>query len=199
MGGRLRNVPLQHSAKHPVILPGKSHVVTLIVREIHEESGHAGREHVLALLREHYWVIDARQVSRSVLSQCFVCKRMSAAPVKQKMADLPQDRVVPALPPFTHVGVDYFGPLSVKRGRSVGERYGCLFTCLCLKAIHIEKVRTLDVDSFVCAFQRFMARRGKPQVLRSDNGANFVGAERLLRDIIASWNQNTPNDDYWEV
>lgn len=191
VGGRLRNAPLQDSAKHPVMLPGKCHVVTLIVRKIHEDSGHAGREHVLALLREHYWVIGARQVVRRVLSQCFVCKRNSAAPGKQKMADLPEDRVTPDLPPFSHVGVDYFGPFSVKRGRSVEKRYGCLFTCLCLRAIHIEVVHTLDVDSFICALQRFMARRGKPLVLRSDNGSNFTGAERELRKTIASWNQNT--------
>lgn len=49
---------------------------------------------------------------------------------EQKMSDLPIDRISADLPPFTYVGVDYFGPIEVKRGRSVVKRYGVLFTCL---------------------------------------------------------------------
>lgn len=46
------------------------------------------------------------------------------------MADLPVERILPDLPPFTMVGVDYFGPIEIKRGRALIKRYGVVFTAL---------------------------------------------------------------------
>ena len=43
------------------------------------------------------------------------------------MANLPEERPIPDKPPFIFVGVDYFGPIEVKQGRSHVKRYGCLF------------------------------------------------------------------------
>ena len=96
-------------------------------------------------------------------------------------ADLPLDRVTPHEPAFTSVGVDYFGPFAVKRGRGREKRYGCMFTCLTTRAVHIETADTLDTDSFLNCLYRFMARRGEPRLLHSDNGSNFIGAERELQ------------------
>ena len=39
------------------------------------------------------------------------------------------------------------------------------------------------------ALRRFIARRGRPALIWSDNGTNFVGGERELREAIAAWNQ----------
>jgi len=58
----------------------------------------------------------------------------------------------PTDPPFTHLGVDYFGPLFVKQGRSQVKRYGSLFTCLTMRAVYIEVAHTLEADSFICAY-----------------------------------------------
>ena len=110
------------------------------------------------------------------------------------MADLPLDRVSPDEPPFTNVGVDYFGPFGVKRGRSVVKRYGVIFTCLATRAIHLEMASSLDTDSFIHALRRFIARRGQVKELRSDNGTNFVGAQRELKEAIEGWNQGQIHD-----
>ena len=77
------------------------------------------------------------------------------------MADLPESRVSPDKPPFSSVGVDYFGPFQVRRGRSLLKRYGVIFTCLAIRAVHIEIAHSLDADSFLLALQRFIARRGQ--------------------------------------
>ena len=104
------------------------------------------------------------------------------------MADLPKDRVSHGDAPFTNVGIDFFGPFLVKRARTEVKRYGCLFTCLTTRAIHIEICHSLETDSFINALQRFISRRGNPAVIRSDNGTNLVGARSELRRALQQWN-----------
>ena len=105
------------------------------------------------------------------------------------MANLPSDRVTPDKPPFTFVGIDCFGPFSVKRGRSLVKRYGIIFTCLTIRAVHIEVIHSMNTDSFVDSLRRFIARRGKPEIIRSDNGINFTSGEKEIREAILQWNQ----------
>ncbi|XP_028395694.1 uncharacterized protein LOC114519723 [Dendronephthya gigantea] len=189
VGGRLQQAPIDDEAKHPIILPKKHHIVTLIVRHFHALSGHSGTEHTLSLIRRRYWIVKGRSSVRSILSLCFDCKRRQAPVQQQKMASLPVDRVTPSQPPFTCVGVDCFGPFVVRRGRSVVKRYGVLFTCLAIRAVHVEVAHSLDTASFINALRRFIARRGTPKEMRSDNGGNFIGGEKELREAISEWNQ----------
>ena len=86
------------------------------------------------------------------------------------------------------VGVDLFGPMLVRQGRSDVKRYGCIFTCLTVRAVHLEMTNGLDTDSFMNALQRFISRRGKPREIWCDNGTNFVGAEQELRRSLKAWN-----------
>ena len=188
VGGRLRHAPIETDAKYPIILPKRHHVTELIIREYHEKCGHSGLEYVLSLLRQRFWIIKARSNIRRLLDSCFNCRRRQAPVGSQKMADLPKDRVTPNLPPFTNVGVDCFGPISIRRGRSTVKRYGVLFTCLSCRAVHIEVAHSLDTDSFINAMRRFISRRGRPKEIRSDNGSNFVGGEKELREAINHWN-----------
>ena len=140
-GGLLRVVA--EESKHPAILPRKSHVKTLIIRHTHEQLGHSGRGHVLAKLCERYWIIKANSAVRQLISSCVICRKLKSTPQDQKMADLPEDRLTPA-PPFTYVGVDYFGPYVTKEGRKERKGYGALFTCLVSRAVHIEVAHSLD-------------------------------------------------------
>ena len=105
------------------------------------------------------------------------------------MADLPRPRVTPDQPPFTCVGIDYFGPFFVRQKRSMVKRYGAIFTCLAVRAVQLEISYSLDTDSFILALRRFIARRGRVKEIRSDNETNFTGAEKELRVMIEGWNQ----------
>ena len=188
VGGRLGRSTQAFESKHPAIMPAKSHVTDLIIRDVHQSVGHQGRQHVLASLREKFWVVHANAAVRRVLSRCLICRRLQGRPMTQKMADLPVDRLTPDRPPFTFSAVDLFGPLLVKKGRSMVKRYGVLFTCLTTRAVHIEVAHTLSTDSFINALRRFVSRRGQAEEIRSDNGTNLVGAERELREEIDRWN-----------
>lgn len=190
VGGRLHNSPIEQDAKHPVLLPKDHHVSELIMRYYHKISGHSGLEHTLSLIRQKYWIVQVRVPLRRILSSCFNCRRRQAPVGYQKMAALPEDRVNPSEPPFSYVGVDCFGPLDVRRGRSTVKRYGVIFTCLSVRAIHIEAIHSLDTDSFIGAFRRFITRRCQPLLMRSDNGGNFVKADKELREAVRDWNQD---------
>ncbi|XP_070549171.1 uncharacterized protein [Ptychodera flava] len=189
IGGRLSHAMLPYEVKHPMLLPRGSLVSTLILQDIHRQVGHLGRNSMLDKLRQKYWILQANTAVRQIISRCTICRRYRAQVGEQMMADLPKDRLTPNEPPFSRTGVDYFGPIEVKRGRTTVKRYGVVFTCLNMRAIHLEVAYSLDTNSFINALRRFIARRGQVKVLRSDNGTNLVGAERELREAINNWNQ----------
>ena len=98
------------------------------------------------------------------------------------MAALPVPRVTAFERLFASTGVYYFGPFLVKRSRCQVKRYGCLFTYLAIRAVHIEVAHSLDAESFLNAFSRFTARRGLPKAIYSDNRTNFVAGNRILKE-----------------
>ena len=173
------------------VLPYKHHVTDLIIKQCHESLGHMDQESVLSSLRETVWIVKGRSAVRRVIGRCMTCQRQrKACPGKQFMANLPEVRLVPEKPPFTYVGVDYFGPLEVKQGRSRVKRYGCLFTCLTTRAVLIEIAHSLDTDSIINALRRFISIRGYPEQIRSDQGSNFTKADKELKEAIQEWNQH---------
>ncbi|GFS98709.1 integrase catalytic domain-containing protein [Trichonephila clavipes] len=58
-----------------------------------------------------------------------------------------------------------------------------LFTWAIYRAVHLELITSLSTDSFILAFRRFIARRGRPTTIYSDNGKNFVGTFNALNSI----------------
>ena len=101
------------------------------------------------------------------------------------MADLPAARFQIHQPPFSHAGVDFFGPLLVKVKRSEAKRYVYLFTCMTTRAIHLELSQDMSSSSFINVLRRFVARRGSPKHIYSDNGSNFVETNKLLKNCFS--------------
>jgi hypothetical protein len=190
VGGRISQSKLSWSTKHPIIFPKGHQVAELIMREQHLKSGCLGRNTVLSAIRQNFWIIGASRLIRKITSNCIPCRKQHGKCGHQLMAELPPDRVEGDQPPFTNVGIDYFGPFCITHGRKTEKRYGVIFTCLCSRAMHLELADSLDTDACINALRRFIARRGQVKIMRSDNGSNFVGAEKQLREEILKWNQN---------
>ena len=68
VNGRLKHSNLPAELQHPIILPSDHHITQIIIRDIHENSLHSGRYHTLAISREHYWIIYANSVIKSIIS-----------------------------------------------------------------------------------------------------------------------------------
>ena len=181
VGGRLNHANLPECTRHPVILKQDHALTLLIVKHCHDIANHAGVERTLAEVRSRYWVLKGRRTIRGIVKNCVICRKQRARPTPPLMAALPKERLEAFSPPFTNVGVDFFGPMYVVVGRRREKRYGCLFTCFVTRAVHLEIAHRLDTDSFIMAFRRFIAIRGTPAVVFSDNGTNLVAGEREMR------------------
>ena len=85
-------------------------------------------------------------------------------------------------------GLDYAGPVLVKYGYirkpTVIKSYVGVFVSLSVKAVHLELVHSLTSEAFIAALRRFISCRGKPSLLWSDHGSNFVGTAQDLGDLV---------------
>ena len=132
------HAPIEYESRHPALLPANSAFTRLVIGFFHEQAGHGGLLHTFCLLKQRYWLQGRSSAIRRVLQKCSVCKRQSAHASQQMMADIPDARMQIDKPPFFHTGVDCFGPLFVKQGRSRVKRYGCIFSCMTTRAVHLE-------------------------------------------------------------
>ena len=171
-----------------MVLPYEHYVTDLIIKHHHIEDGHMGQESVLASLRERFWILKGRFAVRRVLRTCVDCQKRKKPASEKFMADLPKDRITAHEPPFTSVGVDYFGQLEMKQRRSRVKIYGCIFTCLNVRAIHIEVAHSLNTDSMINSLRRFISVRGCPKEIRSNYETNFTKADKELKANIKGWN-----------
>ncbi|XP_062141968.1 uncharacterized protein LOC133850025 [Drosophila sulfurigaster albostrigata] len=62
----------------------------------------------------------------------------------------------------------------------ITKGYVCVFVCFSTKAIHLETTSDLTTEKFLATFSRFIARRGCPYQMYSDNGKTFVGADKVI-------------------
>ncbi|XP_045498174.1 uncharacterized protein LOC123696164 isoform X2 [Colias croceus] len=179
VGGRLNNSFYDFDTKHPILLSSKHHLAELIFRQYHIWLMHAGPQLLLATLRHKFWVIGGRNLARKTVQRCIKCCRFSGRIIQPIMGNLPEQRLHAEFP-FTNTAVDYAGPVMILNRKGRGSRtmksYLCIFVCLAVKAVHIELVTDLSSESYLAALNRFIARRGKPTNIFSDNGTNFVGA-----------------------
>ena len=130
---------------------------------------------------------------------CFVtCRRKSLRPEPPMMGQFLMERVTPDAV-FSRVGVDYAGPILIKRGHVrkpvILKAYIYVFVSLSVKAVHLELVSDLTSEAFIACLRRFIARRGKPSLIWSDHGSNFVGAARQIRELFEFLRKDTYIED----
>ncbi|XP_055621977.1 uncharacterized protein LOC129765589 [Toxorhynchites rutilus septentrionalis] len=170
--------------KCPIILPRHHRVTFLVVDSYHRKYLHANSETVVNEVRQCFYVPRLRVLVKTVVNRCLWCKIQKARPSVPRMAPLPAARLSPFIRPFSYVGLDYFGPIAVKVGRANAKRWIALFTCLTVRAVHVEVAFDLSTKSCICCIRRFIGTRGAPIEIYSDNGRNFIGAERILKDQV---------------
>ena len=100
---------------HPILLSGKGIVTNLIVKWYQQTVGHGGRVYTLNKIRSSgCWIVKANSVVWSFIARCVRYGYLRGKVGEKKMADLPAYRIRAELP-FAYVGLDMFGPFTVKQ------------------------------------------------------------------------------------
>ncbi|GAB0086615.1 hypothetical protein DMENIID0001_007120 [Sergentomyia squamirostris] len=192
VGGRLDRSEESYDSKHPIILP-KGPLSHIIAVTKHNSLWHCGPQLLLCHMRQRFWPLNGRNLVRKVYRQCTTCTRVRAEPASQIMGELPEPRVKYERP-FLCTGVDLTGHIYIKTNdllpawdQGLIKAYVVIFVCMSVKAVHLELVTALSTEAFVAALRRFVARRGIPAHMYSDNGTNFVGADAELKTL---WRQH---------
>ena len=189
--GRLKNAELCYNAMYPVLLPRKHRFTRLVVEDCHRKVMHSGVAHTLSRVRYQYWIPCGRSIVKSVLHKCQTCRKHDGGPYAMPaMAPLPATRVTLSRP-FSHVGIDYFGPVFIKHQSESTKSWVCLVTCTVTRAVHLELVADMTAVEFLLAFRRFVARCGSPLTVITDIAPQFKLAKSVL-DL--AWEQITSSE-----
>ncbi|XP_038155609.1 uncharacterized protein LOC119792853 [Cyprinodon tularosa] len=188
VGGRITHSELGIDTTHPLIIPARHHLGTLLIRHYHGSVKHQGRHFTEGAIRAAgFWLVGAKRSISTALFKCVTCRKLRGRAECQQMGNLPPERMKVA-PPFTYVGVDVFGPWDVftrrtRGGQANSKRWAVMFSCMSTRAVHIELIETMTTDSFINALRRLFAIRGPAKQIRSDCGTNLIGASHELKMV----------------
>lgn len=196
VGGRLEAANINFDAKHPIILPKRCNLSTILCRHYHIISGHSGSNLSLSLMRQKFWVMSGKSLMRTIIHSCLTCAKWHPKKFTPIQGSLPLSRLTPTFPFRDTISIDCFGPylvkLSSRRNSGTTKLWGIIFVCESTRAVHIECLSSLSAKDFLASFDRFTARRGLPRIIRSDNGGNFVSGSRQINEC-AKWLSENPD------
>ena len=174
---------------NPILLAPKHHLTKLLIEDFHFRCKHLGLQTTVNFLRTSgFWVPRARQVVKSVLSKCLTCQKFNSFSFRYpKMTDMPRDRMN-LVRPFEHTGMDYTGHLFVRdpETKKSVKMYVLLYTCLNIRAIHLDLIPDMSTRSFLMSFLRFTNLYGIPASIYTDNAKSFMAGGKILADALSS-------------
>ena len=174
---RIGNSQIAKSAKSPILLPKKSEVIRLLMTDAHHRMLHTGVDGTLTEFLMEYSAPSARRVAKLVVEKCAKCKK-----ARGPSYALPRMPALPADRPFESVGMDYLGPSIVRGCNGTHKAYILLITCLTTRAVHLEATWDLSGEQLLQALRRFVARRGIPARVLSDNGTQFRSVAKMVTE-----------------
>ena len=204
---------LSYDTKYPIILNRDHRLTELLVWGAHNRIRHLGDRQTLAEICCCYWVPRRKSFVKKILHRCLICRKFNSRLYSYPNSlNLPNVRVNDKIA-FYRTGVDYLGPLYCKciyNMNSLGDDYGLfkcyivLYTCASTRGVVLELVPDASWKNFVYSFRKFIARRGYPGELLSDNGTVFTSQEtqQFASNRNISWKFSLTNapwyGGFWE-
>ena len=195
--------------KTPIILPKGNKLCDLFIQYVHRINQHSSKQTTYYLLLTQFAIMGGRRTVAKAVFRCPTLGCQKPVMLKEIPAPLPVERLEEGAV-WEHVGVDLFGPIMVRHdchdcpdkncvhrhhcplsdagkkctcAKKTEKRWGAIFTCLTSRAVHLELVYDMSTLAFMKAFTRFTSTRGTPTSMLSDQGKNFVKAEKELQRL----------------
>ena len=205
--GRMKNANIPECAKSPVLLSKLHRWSTLVVLYCHTKVLHRVKQ-TLSEVRAKYWITSGRSFVKRIIGPCVVCKKLNSRPyVYPGHSDLPTLRFDDRYP-FASTGCDYLGPVHVQPiygdRKKLYKAWIVIYTCTATRAVILDLVSSTNAANFVQSFRRFVARRGSPSLMVSDNGSAFTAdvTQKYATNSFVEWKFNIPESPWmggvWE-
>ena len=150
----------------PIYVPDSHPYAAKLAEDAHLRTLHEGVSLTMAKVRQRHWIPRLRRLAKKVRKACHGCRRFQI----QALA----------------------GPLKYRKRQKVeGKAYLILYACSLMRGLYLELLPNMEKTEFLRSLQRFIARRGRPEKIYSDNGGTFVGAAKWLRLVTADERFNT--------
>ena len=174
----------EYDLVNPILLAKDHSLTKLIIEDCHYQCQHLGIGSTLNKVRmAGFWIPRPRQAVKNVISSCHLCRRLNSLSFKYpKVTNLPKHRVN-FIKPYQHVGIDYTGSIFVKDTKGFKKMYLLIFTCLNVRAVHIELVPDMNTYTLVLAIIRFTDIYGIPTHIYSDNAKSFIAGCDVMKEI----------------
>ncbi|XP_068671352.1 uncharacterized protein [Montipora foliosa] len=171
---------------YPIYVPDSHQFADKLIAEAHQNTLHGGFGLTMAKVQEQHWVPRLRHLTKKVVKNCHGCKCFNAqAFAVPPPGQLPKDRTE-GQGAFEVIAVDFPGPLKYRKRKNLeGKAYIMLYVCSLMRGIYLDLLPSLDTSEFIRSLKRFIARRGRPMKIYSDNGHVFVGAAKWLKTVRA--------------
>lgn len=188
--GRIsKSLYFNYDVHHPILLSKFHYLTKLYIQSCHTKMQHLGLATTLNYIRSQgFWIPQARSAVKNIIKECISCKKMNVFAFRYpKYSSMPKHHLN-LIYPFRHVGVDFTGHLWVNNPKTNASEkvFILIFTCLNIRAIHIEVLPDMTVKNFVLAFQRFCNRYTVPQYLYCDNAKTFTKGSDVLNKSLRS-------------
>ena len=173
---------------YPIYIPDRDILAEKLVAHMHLETLHGGVSLTMTKIRQRYWIPRLRRLTKRVTRSCHGCKRFRVqAYPDPPTANLPTERTTGSTP-FKVIGVDYAGPIRyLSKTKKERKAIVALYSCSLVRAVYLDLLPDQSTTEFLQSLKRFIARKGRPEKVFSDNGKTFIAA--------ASWLKRVRNDE----
>lgn len=167
---------------YPTYLPDDNLFTFKFVQQAHLSTIHGGVTLTMTKVRETHWVPRLRRVTKKVIKSCWRYKRFQAQAYETPPpGDLPL-ACTQGVTPYQTIGVDFAGPIKYRlMPKTEGKAYLVLYACSLKRGVYLDLLPSLEMDRFLTSLKGFIARRGRLQVIYSDNGSTFKAADWIRK------------------
>ena len=169
---------------HPILLHYASDLTKLIVLDIHGKFSHSGKFTILKELRKDFWLLRSFSTVKKILSSCVTCRKLNARNIKLNQSNYREFRMNPPRVAFSHIFLDFIGPLNVRLKGKIQKMWILIVTCLWSRAVSLKLCFSANTQEFLRSLQKHTYEYGMFVFCLSDLGSQIVSGAKQISNFL---------------